>query len=211
MYNHYVIDNEQHPLIKAAEDELARLLQEDAEIEVKHSEIKRKIAGVAQTVETLRKVYGKTDSGLGVFGELMSANRGITDHIREILKIEYPTFLKPTRMKELLEYHGYLKTKDDKDYANPLALVHQILKRLDIAEEIESQALPDGGKWYRWKPISMTASLARNLMREGQPQPPVRQQPQPPPIESIPVPKVDILFSSKGPISPPPDFGKKKK
>jgi len=160
MHNLNVSLEEQVPLIKAAEDELALLLKEDAEIETKRSEIRKKITAVAQSIETLRKVYGGSDSGLGASGELINANLGITDNIRQILKSEYPSYLKPTTIKGYLEHYGFLKNKDNEDYSNPLALVHQILKRLDIRGEVEPTIMADGAKLYRWKPDAYT-SFAR--------------------------------------------------
>ena len=154
-----------HPLIQAAETEFDALLREDEEIEARRAALQQKLAVVSQTLDTLRRVYGEGDSGLGVFGELVNANLGISDQIRQILRSEYPVYLKPTTIRGYLDHHGFLKTKEGKDYENPLALVHQILRRLHVAKEIELQTMADGAKLYRWNPQQpLSARMAEAFM-----------------------------------------------
>ncbi len=169
-----------NPLIEAAERELNALIKEDADIEARRAKLQQKIVVVCQTLDALRRAYGVSNRGLG--GEPVNADLGISDQIREILKIEYPVYLKPTTIRNYLEHFGFLKTKDGKDYENPLALVHQILKRLEVRNEVEAQITAEGAKLYRWKPQpGLAAQLIQHFSTVG----PQRTIPAPQPSEFV--------------------------
>jgi hypothetical protein len=137
----------QNPLIRAAEDELASLLKLLADAERHRADLQQKISVVAHTLRKLKETFGQPGRQ-EVFGGFIDPNLGITDQIREILKSKYPVLLLPTVVRDYLESRGFPLT----NYDNPMAMVHQVLRRLETQKEAESEEMAGGGKAYRWKP-----------------------------------------------------------
>ncbi|MGI8958546.1 MAG: hypothetical protein ACR2IV_02060 [Bryobacteraceae bacterium] len=137
---------EQHPLIRAAEEELSSLLKAMADIDHQRADLQQKIEVVAHTLTTLKKTYGQPGNQ-EVFGDFIDPNLGVTEQIREILKSKFSVLLLPTVVRDYLESRGF-----SLNYDNPMAMVHQVLRRLETQKEAESEEMAGGGRAYRWKP-----------------------------------------------------------
>jgi len=158
MYN-TCMETKEHPVIKAAEDELESLVMIQAGLERQVAENVKKISAMARTIENLREVYGlppKKTLAEELHESYQSQTLGLTDQIREVLDTRHPNWLPPMVVKGYLERRGF----PIGDYANPMAVVHQVLRRLDDQGWAESEVLTDGGKVYRVKRMSLRNSAS---------------------------------------------------
>jgi hypothetical protein len=107
---------------------------------------KAKRAKLAQQIEQAEKDMAsleRTISGLcEVLGVDNEVERGLTEAIRFLFRINPGQILRPTDVREKLEEQGIRVTGK-----NPMANIHATLKR--IPEEVEEAQLPDGSKGYR--------------------------------------------------------------
>ncbi len=147
---------DEHPLIKAALEELVSLRREQAGINKEHAEIALKKAQIDQKIETvghalqiLQKVYEQPKAE-HTFEELFPdpPDLGVTDQVRRVLRIHHPAYLTPTAVRDELEMRG--TSLKQKGYDNPMALIHQILRRLEAQDEVMSTST-DSGKAYKSK------------------------------------------------------------
>ena len=181
--------------------------QQEQALEKQGTELDRKIDGLRQSLQGL-SLYTTAKNQPP---DLMKVIPGISDSIRLISGVALDDITKPKVTPKTLteccrdilmrsgEWLAALQVRqslhaagfDFSEYkSNPLSSIHITLKRIVEAGQAWSRTDSKNETLYKWRLKGETG---------------------PPPIESIPAPKVDILFSSKGPISPPPDFGKKKK
>jgi len=109
---------------------------------------------VTSRINALRDMVFATSNVLGenpymthpeLFPELIEPEVGFTDAIREVLKTSI-TYLSPVDIRNELQRRKF----DLEKYKNPLAAIHQILRRLDAAKEIEKHP-DDDKKLYRWR------------------------------------------------------------
>jgi hypothetical protein len=138
-------------LIKAAEEELARLLAEKAELDRQVIEYQRKIAAVQRTVEMLQFAYNPPQPD--ELETILATNPGITDQVRSALKSKYPAYCIPTAIRDHIERVGGKPLS----YKNPMAVIHQVLRRLEEQGEVEPSA--EGPTSYRWKQVPRTGAI----------------------------------------------------
>ena len=153
VYNHSM-EPKDHPVIKAAEDELESLLTVHSDLKQQTAENSKKISAVMRTIDDLRHVYGlppKKTLAEQLGESYESQTLGLTDQIREVLGSRHPNWLPPMVVKAYLERRGF----PIGDYVNPMAVVHQVLRRLDDQGFAESDIIADGGKVYRAKRMMM--------------------------------------------------------
>jgi hypothetical protein len=132
--------------------ELDESLTEQADINRKKNDIDDRVEALMDAVRALHKVYG---------GELppsvakqVDGDMGITDQVREVLKAQVPNptpanfaggWLQPMQVRQILEQQrGF----DLSGYSNAMAVIHQVLKRLEKQKEIE---IHPNGQTYRWR------------------------------------------------------------
>lgn len=132
-----------HPLLRAAEEELRVVLAEKDDLDKRKAKVDKQAIAVARAVDELRQVYG--DPSAPSEAALLEDRGGITDHIRETLRKNSSLWMQPTIVRNHL-----LAAKVPLEYSNPMAVIHQILKRLEAKGEIESQ-VDDGKIMYLWK------------------------------------------------------------
>lgn len=161
--------NEQAPLLVAAESEVQRLLKELAAIQAeqeqlaeREKDIRTKLARVSQTLITLADVYGGWDLANRVNALLseewqLSKNQpGLTDSVKKALEFRYPNWLPPMVVRHYVESRG-TEVKGE----NPMAMVHQALRRLVEQEWAEIDQLADGSKVYRQRRIGTAARAGK--------------------------------------------------
>jgi hypothetical protein len=98
--------------------------------------VKRAIAGIAPL------------AGEAAREEEADSATGVTNRVRSILKGSGGVFMTPKQIRDHIEqFHGALK------YSNPMAVIHQVLRRLVEQNEIvEDEGVIKGQKAYGWKP-----------------------------------------------------------
>ncbi len=101
-----------------------------------------RVEALLDAVRALHKVYGGNlpeSVARQIEGDL-----GITDQVREVMKSVPAQFLQPTQVRQMVEARGFSFA----DYSNPMAVIHQVLKRLQKQGELD---LHPGGQHYKWK------------------------------------------------------------
>ena len=99
-------------------------------------QIDERLAQLAQTIGTLNRLCGLVPT---VFW-------GLTDACRVVLK-GFGRPMAPIEVRDRLLAIGFDLSK----YANGLAAIHTVLKRLTDAGELRSVALDDGRTFYAWQ------------------------------------------------------------
>jgi hypothetical protein len=75
----------------------------------------------------------------------------LADEILDVLRAEYPEWLRPSDVKQRLIDLGH----DMNSYLNGLATIHMILKRHKSAEKVRERIHPQGFKVYQYKPRTL--------------------------------------------------------
>jgi hypothetical protein len=122
----------------------------------KRQAIDKRLAELAQTIGTLSKLLGLTPT----------VPLGLTDAIRLVVRgAGVP--MTPTEIRDRLRGIGF----DVSKYANELAAVHTILKRLNESGELRFVARGPGAHQYVWNrgvtPVALGPDILR-VMRENQ-------------------------------------------
>jgi hypothetical protein len=125
--------------LAAAKRELAKLLKQRQEIDVRISRLEPTILHLESLQKRLREkaaVVSKTDYELTV---------GLTEAVRRTLQ-ESHLALTAVEVGQRMEKHGFDLSK----YSNPLASIHTVLKRLVTAGQVKVDLQPKNKKAYRW-------------------------------------------------------------
>jgi hypothetical protein len=113
-------------------------------------EIDRRLAELAQTIGTLSRLLGLTPT----------VPLGLTDAIRLVVRgAGVP--MTPTEVRDRLRAIGF----DVEKYANDLAAVHTILKRLNQSGELRFLARGTGVPQYTWNRPSTPVALGPDIVR----------------------------------------------
>ena len=129
-------------------------------------EIDDRLSQLAQTIGTLNRLCGFVSN----------VEWGLTDACRVVLK-NASRPMTPTDVRDRLEAIGFDLSK----YANSLAAVHTVLKRLNQAQEVLFVERPGGRFACEWRPsmrpvlLSETA-LAAHLDAHAKPEPKRRKR-----------------------------------
>jgi len=118
--------------------ELVNLETDLTRLDIEREEIRKQIEHTKRIIANLAVLCGETQED---FGSL-----GFTDACREILSSKHPKGLTATGVRDHLMQRGYNLAP----YANPLASIYTILKRL----EVNGQAYrfeKNGKVFYKWK------------------------------------------------------------
>lgn len=122
-----------HPLLRGLIDELDSLSKEKLEIDEKKRSIDEKIDAHMSAILSLQRVYGG-QIPQAVLQRLNSSDMGITEHIRELFRAMPKHELTAPDVKNLLE-----QRKVPLKYTQPLAVIHQVLRRLVMQEELDTR------------------------------------------------------------------------
>ncbi|MBX5482667.1 MAG: hypothetical protein IRZ16_12635 [Myxococcaceae bacterium] len=131
---------------KALEDAIA----EYESLRRERDALEARMAQLAQTIGSLSRLCG-----LKAGVEL-----GITDACRAILRSSKRA-LTPTEIRDQLQAMGFDLSK----YANGLAAIHTVLKRLHGAGEADLQETPERKQGYAWKGTSYVPFDIATLMK----------------------------------------------
>lgn len=159
-------------LLDSARAELQALLEQKSLID-------SKIAAIEQTIQILEPTYGKTPVWPSLAANLLlTANElGLTFAVRKVLESRPNTELSPVSVRDHAVMAGY----SFEERSNPMAEVHQILKRLAESDPRFVAVPQSGGTCYKFDPsVPAPRLLRRRIIRQSQPQPPAPLQPQPP-------------------------------
>jgi len=150
--------SEQNNFLDAAEAELRLLLEKKTEIAAQKQALveqevglDNRISFVRRTIKSLALVYGGTETAARVAdlletAETAAASPKITDSVRDILQFRYPNYLLPTVVRDYLRMRG-IEVKGE----NPMAVVHQVLRRLADQGWADPIKMVGGGLAYRQK------------------------------------------------------------
>jgi len=132
----------------AIEQETEQLLKERARID-------ERLIHLKTAADSLHRLL--PEEGLDVYYRRVVSELGITDAIREILA-EAKIPVSATVIKSELSYHGV----DLSEYANPGAVIHNTLTRLEKQGEVVRVQNPAG------QTVAYAASVKLKLLREGE-------------------------------------------
>jgi hypothetical protein len=170
--------------LESAHAELEALVEQ-------RNELEKKINAVTKTIDILEPFYHGDDLGKYPRAEeLMQLLEfkdevGITPAIEQVLRTQPKTELTPIQVRDQLVASGFILSPN-----NPMASVHQILKRLVARNgQFVSRRDEDGNTLYSFDP-AMPPAVRRGLMRlrvsDGGPAAPT---PSPRALASLPEPK----------------------
>ena len=126
-------------------------LREYEELGAKRQAIDTRLAELAQTISTLSKLLGLTPT----------VPLGLTDAVRLVMRGGVP--MTPTEVRDRLHAIGF----DVSKYANDLAAVHTILKRLNNTGELRflPRGLGRSQHQYTWNRASTPVMLGPDILR----------------------------------------------
>jgi hypothetical protein len=124
-------------------------IHEYEELGARRQAIDTRLAELAQTISTLSKLLGLTPT----------VPLGLTDAIRLVMRAGVP--MSPTEVRDRLHAIGF----DVSKYANDLAAVHTILKRLNASGELRFIPRAAGKHQYTWNRPVTPVQLGPDILR----------------------------------------------
>jgi len=129
---------------------LASASREYEELGARRRDIDQRLAELAQTIGTLSKLLGLTPT----------VPMGLTDAIRMIVRgVGVP--MTPVEVRDRLHGIGF----DVSKYANDLAAVHTILKRLNDSGEVRFIPREGGKHQYAWNRGVVAITLTKDIVQ----------------------------------------------
>jgi len=123
--------------------------REYEELGARRREIDQRLAELGQTIGTLMRLLGMTPT----------VPLGLTDAVRMVVRgAGMP--ISPTEVRDRLRTIGFDLSK----YANELAAVHTILKRLNQAAELRFIPRAGGKHQYAWGRMPMPVVLTKDIV-----------------------------------------------
>jgi hypothetical protein len=136
------------------QDDYRRALEaasrEYEELGAKRREIDQRLAQLGHTIGTLTKLLGLTPT----------VPLGLTDAIRMVIR-GGGVPMTPTEVRDRLVAFGF----DVSKYANELAAVHTILKRLNDAGEVRFIPSATGKHQYTWNRMAAPVVLTKDIVQ----------------------------------------------
>lgn len=135
-----------------AMEELAELMSEREEIDVRREEVERRITRLRDAIVGLGNLCNKSAYEIArerpeLFPDTASPDVGFTDAIRNVFREGKEYFFSPVEIRDYLEFEGF----DISKYKNVLASIHSIVKRLKNKNEI-FEGTRDGKVVYKCNP-----------------------------------------------------------
>ena len=125
----------------------AALIAEANRLEREKAEIEKRLSALYVAYDLVYTAYDQLEPKPRILTELADTTLGITDRIRKTLMAAWPDNLSPRQVRDVLVANGF-KTEGR---SNPLAEIHQILKRLAASEEANEIPYSDAKeRCYRW-------------------------------------------------------------
>ena len=108
--------------------------------------LKKKLSGLDTAISNLEPFYESAE----IAPPWLAAPEteiGITDAVRQVYQAVHPGFMSPTSVRDALANRNLLK-----EYPNEMAVIHQVIRRLQDKEQIEADP---SGKTHRWVPRNL--------------------------------------------------------
>jgi hypothetical protein len=134
---------------------LEAAIREYEALGARRHEIDERLAQLAQTIGTLNRLCGFVSN----------VQWGLTDACRVVLR-NAGRAMTPTEVRDRLESIGF----DLARYANSLAAVHTVLKRLNQSQEVLFVEHPSGRFACEWRPVRPAPLSERALAAHPAPQ-----------------------------------------
>ena len=128
---------------------LAAAIKEYEELGVQRRRIDERLAQLSQTIGTLNKLLGYEPT----------VPLGLTDAIRIVMRAGVP--MTPIQVRDRLHAIGF----DVSKYANDLAAVHTILKRLNDSGELRFIAREPGSHQYTLNRAALPIVLTKDIVK----------------------------------------------
>jgi hypothetical protein len=128
---------------------LAAAIKEYQELGARRRDIDDRLAQLSQTIGTLNRLLGYQET----------VPLGLTDAIRIVMRSGAP--MTPVEVRDRLRAIGF----DVSKYANDLAAVHTILKRLNGAGELRFLPRQAGGHQYTLNRGAMAVTLTKDIVQ----------------------------------------------
>jgi hypothetical protein len=155
LYPFFMTSKKEHlaQLVGYRED-LTRLEAKAAEMDVERDELRKEIEHTKRIIASIASLVGES----GAVSEM-----GFTDACRLMLNNAHPEWISGLEIREALSRAGF----DLTGYANAMASIYTILRRLEEADEIEKKE-EDGKTLFRFKPemIATGGSVRRVNVNE---------------------------------------------
>src|SRR6516164_6824332 len=126
--------------------------REYEELGARRQAIDKRLGELAQTIGTLSRLLGYTPT----------VPFGLTDAVRMIMRGGVP--MTPVEVRDRLHAIGF----DVSKYANDLAAVHTILKRLNESGELRFIARAPGKHQYTWNRMVTPVVLTKDIVKQMQ-------------------------------------------
>jgi hypothetical protein len=164
----------EHNALKALREERSVIADLIVNTQAQIKRLQEKLEALDKAISNLAPFYeGPSEvSILSLVGE----TPGITDAVRMIFQSNASIYLAPTAIRDALKKDGLIK-----GYDNEMAVIHQVIRRLEDQGQIEPHPTE---KVHRW--------IQRGSLREAAARKRLSAQ------------------AAQQPVSPPTDFGKKK-
>lgn len=132
----------QEALLQDLFKQLESALVQQTQTNERKKVIDEQVNALVDAVRALHKVYGG-DLPESVAKQI-EGDLGITDQIRQVMKATGNQWVQPTQIRSMVEQRGFALA----GYSNPMAVIHQVLKRLEKQGELESHG---NGQYYKTK------------------------------------------------------------
>ncbi|HEV2705331.1 MAG TPA: hypothetical protein VGV59_05370 [Pyrinomonadaceae bacterium] len=169
--------------LRTATDELSELMEQREELQSRLYQIQHRINVLRDGIFGLCTMVGEDPytTRPELFGNDEAAPEvGFTDAVRAVLR-NSGKFLTPVDVRDELRRTGF----DVDKYRNPLASIHQILRRLVKSDEVETNE-DEEKKVYRWKARPVTVWIRTPAGGK------------PPILKDVPVPAKDAVEKKVG-------------
>lgn len=132
------------PIMDTYRQALSDALRELGELETEHERLELRISQLRKTIAGLRALCGEEHGNPDEEYEEL----GITDSVRTVLQANQDRDFTTSEVRELLESMGLLP----RTYKNPLAVIYNVMRRLEASGEAEKVTRPDRKIGSKWKP-----------------------------------------------------------
>jgi hypothetical protein len=128
--------------VVADSDILKALREEGAVIERQMNVLQERLKALNAAIRSLEPLYEKSAEPAVLNGPFGLFSPGITEAIRTVYGADSYVYLSPTQVRDKLRRDGLLK-----GYDNEMAVIHQVIRRLEEQGKIEAHPTE---KTHRW-------------------------------------------------------------
>jgi len=139
--------------LKALKEERSAVSNGIANTQAHLKRLQEKLEALDKAISNLEPFYEKGPEWRAIASALLGEETpGITDAVRMIFSSHADIYLEPTAVRDALKKDGLIK-----GYDNEMAVIHQVIRRLEDQKQLEAHPVE---KAYRWKPGNVLKDLA---------------------------------------------------